>query len=240
MIVVCPSCATRQEVQENQLIHGKAVVRCLACRRSWIESTRVPVIAAVACASVAEAKFVAIAENSFDAEREALRLAQAARAAEQRYRDQRRQRANAVRNWLAVAAAVLVPVLVMFLLPQQVARAFPPALRLYSIAGLDINLRGLEFRNVGQKHLITDNVRVLAIQGEIVNVSGRERKIPVIRFMLRDQRKEAVYEWSLNPATRPIKAGEVSTFLTRLASPPAAAEAVEIRFAGEEDSGTNR
>ena len=115
----------------------------------------------------------------------------------------------ALRRWLALAAAVLAPVLVMLLLPQQVARAFPPAMRLYAIAGLDINLRGLEFRNVGQQHLIADNVRVLAIQGEIVNVSGGDRHIPVIQFTLRDARKAAIYEWTLNPATRPIRAGEV-------------------------------
>ena len=127
----------------------------------------------------------------------------------------------------------------MLLLPLEVARAFPPAVRLYAIAGLEINLRGLAFRNVGQQHLMADNVRVLAIQGEIVNVSSRELAIPVLHFTLRDANRAAIYEWSLTPATRPIKAGEVSTFLTRLASPSPAAEVVEIRFAGAGDSGTN-
>ncbi|MDP9137283.1 MAG: DUF3426 domain-containing protein [Pseudomonadota bacterium] len=178
------------------------------------------------------------APDTFQAEREALRLAHAARAAEARYLSQQRQRTRALHAWLVLAAAVLVPVLVMLLLPQQVARAFPPVLRLYAGAGLDINLRGLEFRNVGQQHLFNDNVRVLAIQGEIVNVSGREQHIPVLRFTLRDANKAAIYEWSLNPATRRIQAGEASTFLTRLASPPEAATGVEIRFAGAGDSGT--
>jgi predicted Zn finger-like uncharacterized protein len=239
MIVVCPSCATRQEVQENHLVHGKAMVRCLACRRSWIEQTQGQVIEAVAYEALPDAKSETEAANTFHAEREALRLVHAVRAAEERYLSHRRQRARALRGWLVLAVAVLVPILVTFLLPQQVARAFPPAMRLYAIAGLDINPRGLEFRNVGQQHLLTDNVRVLAIQGEIVNVSGRELHIPVIQFTLRDSRKAAIYEWSLNPATRPVKAGEVSTFVTRLASPPGAAEAVEIRFAGAGDSGTN-
>ena len=236
MIVVCPSCATRQEVEENHLIQGKALVRCLACRRRWIERTQGQVIEAVACEALPIPG--PEAQNTFHAEREATRLTQAARAAEERYRGQQRQRAHALRRWLALAAAVLAPVLVMLLLPQQVARAFPPAIRLYAIAGLDINLRGLEFRNVGQQHLFTDNVRVLAIQGEIVNVSGSDRHIPVIQFTLRDSRKAAIYEWKLNPATRPIRAGESSTFLTRLASPPEAAEGVEIRFAAAGDSGT--
>jgi hypothetical protein len=176
--------------------------------------------------------------ETFDADREALRLAQAARTAEQRYLSERRRRAHALRSWLALAAAVGASVMILLLMPHHVARAFPPALRLYSAAGLDINPRGLEFRNVGQQHLRTDNVRVLAVQGEIVNVSGRELPIPPIRFTLRDSRKRPIYEWSLKPATRPIKDGEVSSFLTRVASPPETAEAIEIRFAATKDSGT--
>ena len=238
MIVVCPSCATRQEVQENHLIHGKALVRCLACRREWIERTQGQVIEAVACEALPDANPRPEAQNTFHAEREATapRACGASRRATIPAASGASGRTRCAR-WLALAAAVLAPVLVMLLLPQQVARAFPPALRLYAIAGLDINLRGLEFRNVGQQHLFADKVRVLAIQGEIVNVSGREQHIPVIQFTLRDWRKAAIYEWSLKPATRPIKAGEVSTFLTRLASPPEAAEAVEIRFAGDREFG---
>jgi predicted Zn finger-like uncharacterized protein len=244
MIVVCPSCATRQEVQENHLVHGKAVVRCLACRRTWIERTQLPMIEAIACETlhdsrpVSEAEAIDEPENNFDAEREALRVAQAARAAEQKYLSHRRRRAQARRGWLVLAAAVMVPVVVLLLLPHQVARAFPPALRLYAVAGLDINPRGLEFRNVGQQHLLTDNVRVLAIQGEIVNISGREQPIPMIRFTLRDSQGAAIYEWSLKAVSRPIKAEEVSSFLTRVASPPENAEAIEIRFAEPQDSGT--
>ena len=62
---------------------------------------------------------------------------------------------------------------------------------------------------------IIEGVRVLAIQGEIVNVGNRELSIPVVAFTLEDEKMMPVYDWRLVATTRPVKPGEVSTFVTR-------------------------
>ena len=62
----------------------------------------------------------------------------------------------------------------------MVVRAAPAAARLYEKAGIKVNIYGLELRRVQQEHVIVDGISVLAIKGEIVNVSDVDRKIPAL------------------------------------------------------------
>jgi hypothetical protein len=72
---------------------------------------------------------------------------------------------------------------------------------------------------------------VLAIKGEIVNVAGSERKIPWLLFQLAADDGAEVYRWTLDSGTRPLKSGEATSFVTRVASPPEQASNILIRFA---------
>ena len=56
---------------------------------------------------------------------------------------------------------------------------------------------------------------------------------------LRDGANQEVYQWQLNTESKPLKPGEAKSFVTRIASPPQAAEAVEIRFARADEIGSN-
>lgn len=214
------------------------MIRCAVCGHSWIESRAVNVIDAVALNDAGPAKSERIEEDLY-AEREVMRLAQAARAVEAKFSAARERKRKELRGWALLAAFIALPVMAGIIAPHEVARAFPPARMIYSMAGIEINVSGLEFRNVGQQHSIIDGVRVLAIQGEIVNVGKRERQIPPLAFYLKDDQLQPVYDWRLVATTRPIKPGEVSTFVTRIASPPDTARHIEIRFAPHGETGSN-
>ena len=228
MIVVCPSCATHQDVPQSHLADGRTFIRCGVCGQGWIENRAIEIVDALAYDP--PETLIEETPDSVSAELEVMRLAEAAQVAEERFQERQRRRRRERRGWATLAFSILVPVLTVAALPQQVAEAFPPASRIYALAGLDINARGLEFRNVGQKHMLADGTRVLAIQGEIVNVGSREQRIPTLKFILRDGAHQPVYDWTLNSSTRPIKPGETSTFVTRVASPPEPATEIEIRF----------
>jgi hypothetical protein len=228
MIVVCPSCATHQDVPQSHLDDGRTFIRCGVCGQGWIENRAIEIVDALAYDE--PAILIDETTESASADLEVMRLAEAAHIAEERFAQRQRLRRRERRGWAALALSVLIPVLTAATLPQQVAEAFPPAGRIYALAGVNVNVRGLEFRNVGQKHLLTDGTRVLGIQGEIVNVGSREQRIPTLKFILRDGTKQSVYEWTLNSSTRAIKPGETSTFVTRVASPPEPATEIEIRF----------
>jgi hypothetical protein len=115
----------------------------------------------------------------------------------------------------------------------------PAAIAFYDWIGREVNIYGLELRKVELQHLLVGDQRVIAIKGELLNVSGTERKIPWLRFELRDGGNQEVYQWQLNTESRPLRPGEAKSFVTRIASPPQAAETVEIRFARADEMGSN-
>jgi predicted Zn finger-like uncharacterized protein len=236
MIVVCPTCATRHDVPESHFGPDGTMMSCAVCGHGWIESRALSIIEPKG----ARASYHALeVEEEIAWEREVQRLAQAALRAEAQYAQAKLKRRKELRGWAMLIAAIIFPAGLAFALPNEVAGAFPAAQLLYAKAGIAVNASGLEFRNVGQQHSLVDGVRVLAIQGEIVNVGKRERPIPVISFTLKDEKKTPVYDWRLTATTRPVKPGEVSTFVTRIASPPEAARHVEIRFAPHGERGSN-
>lgn len=238
MIIVCPTCATRHDVPESHLDPQGTMMSCTVCGHGWIESRALSIVEPIGFGA-APPERGHVLEDDFLEEREVMRLAQAARAAEAQFTQAMRRRRKELRGWALLALAMILSMGVAFVLPNEVARAFPPAQLLYAKAGIAVNAHGLEFRNVGQQHSTIDGVRVLAIQGEIVNVGKRERSIPVIAFTLKDEKAKTVYDWQLTATTRPVKPGEVSTFVTRIASPPETARHVEIRFARHGETGSN-
>jgi hypothetical protein len=102
-----------------------------------------------------------------------------------------------------------------------------------------VNIYGLEIRQVDLQHLIVDGRRVIAVKGEVANVSSSVRKIPWLRFGLRSIDNAEVYHWTLDTEVRPLNPGESTSFVTRLASPPEAARNLEIRFARADEIGSN-
>jgi hypothetical protein len=111
--------------------------------------------------------------------------------------------------------------------------------RLFSGLGMNVNIYGLELRRVEQQHVIVEGTRVISIKGEIVNVSDHDRKVPSLRFTLQNNAQGAVYAWTLDSGIRPLRPGEMTTFTTRVASPPPMAENVQIRFAHADEIGVN-
>jgi predicted Zn finger-like uncharacterized protein len=238
MIVVCPTCATRHDVPHSHLGRDGLMVSCTACGHRWIESRALSVIEQPYGMAAPEEERYAI-EDAIVEEREVMRLAHAARAAEAQLAAQRLRRRKELRGFAVLAGIILLPAIIGFVFPERVASAFPHTQLIYSMAGLEVNATGLEFKNVGQQHSIIEGVRVLALQGEIVNVGKSERSIPELLFILKDARMAPVYQWQLKATTRPIKPHEVSTFVTRVASPPETARHVEIRFAPDGETGSN-
>lgn len=216
------------------------MMSCAVCGHGWIESRALSIVEPTPSrAGLAPPAGGLLHVDEIIEEREVMRLAQAALAAEAQFAQAKSRRRKELRGWAVLATLIISATGIAFALPNEVARAFPPAQLIYAKAGIAVNALGLEFRNVGQQHSIIEGVRVLAIQGEIVNVGNRELSIPVVAFTLEDEKMMPVYDWRLVATTRPVKPGEVSTFVTRIASPPDTARHVEIRFAPHGETGSN-
>jgi hypothetical protein len=113
---------------------------------------------------------------------------------------------------------------------EGVVRAAPRFAALYELAGIGVNIRGMEFANVVVGREYDNGLPVLAVRGEIVNVAQRSLDVPRVRFGLRDNSRQEIYHWSVAVASDRLAPDERASFVTRLAAPPAAARDVELRF----------
>ena len=217
-----------------QIAADGTLLRCASCGHSWLESRATEIAAAPPPRQVP-----AVIEHSPEPDHEIRRLVEASRQAQEDFAAKRKIRRKRLAGWAGFAAAAIAPLAVAFATPETVVKSLPAAVKGYAFVGQDINIYGLELRKLEMQNISTDGTRVLAIKGEIANTSSVERRIPWLRFGLKAQTGVEVYQWTLDTASRPLRPGEMTNFVTRVATPPESAKIVEIRFAHGNEIGSN-
>ena len=238
MIIACPACSTRYDVPSNRLASDNALMRCASCGHSWIEARDVGIRDAEII-DVSPARLPARREPVHESDSEVARLIEATREAQGTFKAARQARLKHLRGWGALAAFIALPFAAAAAFPENVVTLAPAAAPLYQRIGMDVNIYGLEIRNLEQKHLIDGEARVLAIKGEILNISGKDRKVPGLRLALLNELGEEAYAWTVESGVRPLRPGEATVFTTRVQAPPEAAQKIEIRFARRDEMGSN-
>ncbi len=109
-------------------------------------------------------------------------------------------------------------------------RLFPDFASLYELAGLKVNLRGLDFSGVETRREMDGSTPVLVVEGMIENVTAAERPVPMIRFALISSNEREVYAWTMEPPKPSLAAGESMRFKSRLSTPPDSAVDAVVRF----------
>jgi len=234
MIISCPSCATRYDMPAHKSGAEDTLMRCAACGHSWLEGRAVEVLNAPSPRQVP-----AVIDHSPEPDNEIRRLVEASRQAQEDFAARRQRKRRRLMAWAGYAATALSPLVVAMSVPDLVVKHLPASVRGYEVLGQDINIYGLELRKVEMQHLAVDGTKVLAIEGEIANISGGDRKIPWLRFGLKETQGREVYQWTLDSGARPLRPGEMTSFVTRVAAPPETAKIVEIRFAHAVEIGSN-
>jgi predicted Zn finger-like uncharacterized protein len=116
-----------------------------------------------------------------------------------------------------------------------VVRFAPQTAALFAVVGLPVNLRGLTFDAIRVRRESQDGVPVMVIDGVIANAAGSPVEVPRMRFALHNQAGVEVYTWTALPTRPVLDQGETLPFRTRLASPPADARDVQVRFLNPRD-----
>jgi hypothetical protein len=116
-----------------------------------------------------------------------------------------------------------------------VVRQLPQTAAFYKLVGLEVNLRGLAFKDIKISYETSDAKPVLVIEGMIVGESKHPVGIPRLRFSVRDAQGAEVYAWNAVLEQSVLKAGERAWFKTRLASPPPEGRNIDIRFFNKRD-----
>jgi hypothetical protein len=209
------------------------MIKCSACGHDWIEGKAIEVSREI------KNRSPTVIESGFEPDFEIRRLVDATRKAQEVFAQRKKLRRKTIAAWLGLALFVTSPVAYALAYPAAVVRFAPATVAAYEWMGREINIYGLRIRKIEMQHLSTAGKRVVAIRGEILNTSSEPRKIPWLRFGLKDAGNSEVYSWQLDTNARPLNAGESTNFVTRIASPPEIANHVEIRFARADEISSN-
>jgi predicted Zn finger-like uncharacterized protein len=116
-----------------------------------------------------------------------------------------------------------------------VVRFVPQTASLFAAVGLPVNLRGLSFDEVKTSIETQEGVSVLVIEGTIGNLTRQPLEVPRLRFAVRNAAGYEVYAWTAQPTQPVLAPGDRAPFRSRLASPPADAQDIIVRFFNRRD-----
>jgi hypothetical protein len=119
---------------------------------------------------------------------------------------------------------------------NEVVRYLPQTASLFAAIGLPVNLRNLKFENVRISKQAQDGMNTLTVEGSIVSTAGKPTEVPRLRFAARNATGQEVYTWTALPSRGILGPGESLEFSSRLASPPADASDVMVRFFNAQDA----
>ena len=258
MILTCPECATRYEIDSAKFPAAGRKVRCKKCGHVWFQAgesgavdqppapSEPPPAPAIVEEPPRPAPPIFATEPGNDPEDDAPPARAyrgtvtasesfapepvAAKKAKAANRNSLRLAALVV-GWIALIGAVLMIALAATSYRQQVAHAWPKSSSLFAHIGMPVNTRGLDFADVRHMSQSEDGQPVLVITGKLVNVSARAVDVPTLHVTLSDAGKNAIYDWSFSAAAHVLAPGQAAAFHTRLSNPPPAARHVDIRFA---------
>jgi predicted Zn finger-like uncharacterized protein len=117
----------------------------------------------------------------------------------------------------------------------DVVRLLPQTGNFYRLVNLDVNLRGLSFKDVKVTTETVEGKPVLVIEGTIVSQARKSAEVPRLRFSVRDAQGAEIYAWNAVLEQTVLKPGDRAPFKSRLASPPAEGRAIDIRFFNKHD-----
>jgi hypothetical protein len=117
----------------------------------------------------------------------------------------------------------------------DVVRLLPQTAKFYEMVGLNVNLRGLAFKDIKISNETVDGKPVLVIEGMIVGETRKPVELPRLRFSVRDEQGAEIYAWNAVLEQPVLNPGESAYFKSRLASPPPEGRNIDVRFFNKRD-----
>ena len=253
MILTCPECATRYEIDAAKFPAAGRKVRCKKCSHVWFQpgedgegepAAAEPVAPAPVAAEpvhVEEPAPSPVPESEPDDDAPPVRAYRGTVAAADAIAPAPAKKVRAksggwartlalVFGWVALIGAILIIGWATTQYRKQIATTWPKSASLFARVGLAVNTRGLDFTDVEHKSQIEDGQPVLVITGKLVNGASHPVPVPHLRVTLSDDAKHPIYNWSFAAAANVAAPGQSVAFHTRLSNPPAAARHVDIHF----------
>ena len=146
-----------------------------------------------------------------------------------------RMRAPGKASLSTACAAMGALVVALVIWRVDVVRLLPQTAGFYKMVGLDVNLRGLVFKDVKITSETVEGKPVLVIEGVIVGEASKPVELPRLRFSVRDAQGAEIYAWNTVLEQPILRPGEKARFKSRLASPPPEGRNIDVRFFSKHD-----
>jgi len=237
MILTCPSCTTRYQVDDARFAPPGRNVRCAKCGHVWFQEAAEP---AMVPEPEIEPVIVVPPPPVADIPAEDVRRAPppmfspvADRLAP--LEDPRRglpiRGLGQALGWLVLAALAAVIVAAFIIFRTPIAALWPQSASFYAAVGMPVNVRGLVFSDVAYKLTTEDGQPVLSLTGNLQNVTSREIPVPMLRVDLNDAQKRSIYNWTFDTGATTLRPGQSVQFVTRLSNPPPDTHDLQLHLA---------
>ena len=135
-------------------------------------------------------------------------------------------------GWGVLALLLIMLAALVAMAPKTVVSLLPGSARLYAMMGMPVNTLGLAIENVRSAWDDSGPQRVLQVEGDIVNLTAGEVKVPAVMLSLQDASGKELSQFTTD--VLPLGAGAKSPFSVQIPSPPENVSSLEVRFAKAE------
>jgi predicted Zn finger-like uncharacterized protein len=133
-------------------------------------------------------------------------------------------------GWGSYGLSLVLVFAIVIFARVSIVKAIPSMAGVYSVLGMDVNVRGLTFTNVQQKWVIEDNRLLLKVQGEVTNLTNRYKTLPPMVFGAVGTDKKEIFRWVMRVRKKPLLPGEKAPFMAMVPLPPKQAKHLFISF----------
>ena len=247
MILACPSCDARFSVPDEALLSDGRTVRCSSCAHQWFAQSAAE--DAPAPADPEHEIEQVFAESEIDDEvddedaTEAVEASAATLVAARRMARSDQRQSGAWMGWTALASVIAVFLASSVLLADTISEFWPPAKRLYAMVNLPLAgpAAGLDIQNIKAHFEDGAEGPMLIIEGDIANMSGAVKSVPLVRVSLNDESRNELTQWTFAATDFNLIPSEIVAFRTSHQAPPEAAVFAALGFSSDpppsEDAG---
>jgi len=225
MILTCPSCSSRYQVDAVAFQEKPRKVRCANCGHRWKAS---------APPEEANVTDIELAPPSANQQEERVRAAVTPKSVRRPARAEAKRSGSPV-GWLLALGAVVLLFVSVVIGRNGIVGKFPATAAVYQSVGLQVEQDfGLEFKDVTLDWQREGGAFVLVVEGEIVNLSDTDQPIPPVRMAILDSEGRELQHEYFDVGESEIEAGNRVNFSGRMVDPIDKGENFRLTF--EQDS----
>ena len=251
MIISCPNCTTRFNLDAELLGETGRNVKCAKCAHRWFATPAAgnavaaspppsPAAAPVAPRPVApepEDKSQDREDEERPADSPPSPLPIPSEEDIARFQLRPTTTKSTIIWWVVLFAVIVALVTGTVFFRRDIAALYPPSNRLFLAIGLPTDTLGygLKIHDPKMSQRSEGENRILVITGEIENETGDVIDVPLLRGAVKNARGRELFVWSFKTKEPRVLAGEKNPYETEVRNPPPGASQPSITFTRESE-----